>query len=206
MITFSENRPIDIICMGRVAVDLYADDIGYPLADATTFKKYLGGCAGNIAVGTARLGLTSMMFSCVGQDEMGRFVRDTLTAEGVDTELLYDTPNHLTGLVLLGVKPPNEFPLMFYRENCADMQLQCEHVKEALIGRAKSLLITGTGLSKPTIRETSWYTANLARKLNTAVIMDLDYRPILWGLTAKGNGETRYIASQDVSEMGEATI
>jgi len=201
MITFSENRPIDIICMGRVAVDLYADDIGYPLADATTFKKYLGGCAGNIAVGTARLGLTSMMFSCVGQDEMGRFVRDTLTAEGVDTELLYDTPNHLTGLVLLGVKPPNEFPLMFYRENCADMQLQCEHVKEALIGRAKSLLITGTGLSKPTIRETSWYTANLARKLNTAVIMDLDYRPILWGLTAKGNGETRYIASQDVSEI-----
>ena len=109
------DRPIDIICMGRVAVDLYAEDIGFPLAEASQFKKYLGGCAGNIAVGSARLGLTSMMFSCVGTDDMGQFVKQTLIAEGVRTDLLYETPDHLTGLVLLGVKPPSEFPLLFYR-------------------------------------------------------------------------------------------
>lgn len=201
MIIVAENRPIDVICMGRVAVDLYSDDIGFSLADAHTFKKYLGGCAGNIAVGTARLGLTSMMFSCVGQDELGRFVKDTLIAEGILTDLLYDTSNHLTGLVLLGVKPPHDFPLMFYRENCADMQLHCEHVKEDIIAQAKSLVLTGTGLSKPSMLETSLHAAYLAKTLNTAVIMDLDYRPVLWGLTGRGDGETRYITSQDVTDI-----
>ena len=193
------DRPIDVICMGRVAVDFYADDIGVSLADAHHFKKYLGGCAGNIAVGTARLGLTSMMFSCVGTDEMGRFVKETLVAEGVRTDLLYETPDHLTGLVLLGVKPPNEFPLLFYRENCADMQLKPEHVRDDLFLQAKALLITGTGLSKENIRQTTWHAVTSAKKHNTAVIMDLDYRPVLWGLTAMGNGETRYINSNDVT-------
>lgn len=201
MNVMSQDRPIDVICMGRVAVDLYADDIGFSLADAKNFKKYLGGCAGNIAVGTARLGLTSMMFSCVGADEMGRFVKETLNAEGVLTDLLYETPDHLTGLVLLGVKPPKDFPLMFYRENCADMQLKPEHIREDFLAQAKTLLITGTGLSKPGIRKTSWHAAELAKKRHTAVIMELDYRPVLWGLTAKGDGETRYMDSQDVTTI-----
>lgn len=206
MITFLKERPIDVICMGRVAVDFYSDDIGFSLADASTFKKYLGGCAGNIAVGTARLGLASMMFSCVGKDEMGRFIKNTLEAEGVHTDLLYDTPHHLTGLVLLGVKPPNDFPLMFYRDNCADMQLQPEHAIEDIISRAKSLLITGTGLSKSNIRETTWQAVTLARKHHTAVIMDLDYRPVLWEVTTKGDGETRYIGSQVVTGIYQAIL
>ena len=195
------DRPIDIICMGRVAVDLYAEDIGFPLAEASQFKKYLGGCAGNIAVGSARLGLTSMMFSCVGTDDMGQFVKQTLIAEGVRTDLLYETPDHLTGLVLLGVKPPSEFPLLFYRENCSDMQLKPGQVKEELLRQAKAILITGTGLSKQGIRQSTQHAVEVAKKQKTMVIMDLDYRPVLWGLTSVGNGETRYIDSSKVTTV-----
>ena len=118
------ERKIDLICMGRVAVDFYADQIHSPLEHAQSFSRYLGGCAGNISVGTSRLGLKSAMFSCVGTDDMGVFLRNQLQFEGVDTSLLRSTPDHLTGLVVLGVSPPDRFPLIFYRENCADMQIR----------------------------------------------------------------------------------
>src|SRR3990167_7424073 len=141
------TRPIDVICMGRVAVDLYAEQIGATLEDAQTFRKYLGGCAGNIAVGSARLGLKTAMFSCVGTDAMGNFLKQELQRESVDITLVSESSQHLTGLVLLGVNPPDRFPLIFYRENCADMQLQQSNVDVDFIARSKALLITGTGLS-----------------------------------------------------------
>ncbi|CDZ77395.1 5-dehydro-2-deoxygluconokinase [Legionella massiliensis] len=197
---FEPDRPIDLICMGRVAVDLYAEQIGSELAEAESFHKYLGGCAGNIAVGTARLGLKSLMFSCVGKDEMGKFLKNTLKKEGVAIDLLYETANHLTGLVLLGVKPPSDFPLMFYRKDCADMQLRPEHADAEIIGQAKAILITGTALSTESMFATTLHVVELARKLGTKIIFDLDFRPVLWQLTTVGNGETRYIASAHVSE------
>ena len=104
---FEDARPFDLICMGRVAVDLYAEQVYSHLKDAQSFRKYLGGCAGNTAVGTARLGLKSAIFSCVGTDEMGLFLRDTLENEGVDITLLKSTPKNLTALVVLGVNPPD---------------------------------------------------------------------------------------------------
>ncbi|MCL1127315.1 5-dehydro-2-deoxygluconokinase [Shewanella surugensis] len=194
-----QQRPIDIICMGRVAVDLYSEQVNNPLHDSTSFNKYLGGCAGNIAVGTARQGLKSAMFSCVGQDEMGMFLRKTLTKEGVDTTLLYDTPDNLTGLVLLGVCPPDHFPLLFYRENCADMQIKPAHCQKDFIGKAKSLLITGTGLSTADMRESTYHAIKIAKECGTKIIVDLDYRPVLWNVTSVGDGETRYKADQIVS-------
>ncbi|MGQ3890519.1 5-dehydro-2-deoxygluconokinase [Legionella sp. CNM-4043-24] len=200
-IDYDARRPIDLICMGRVAVDLYAEQIGASLADAQSFRKYLGGCAGNIAVGSARLGLSSMMFSCVGADEMGRFLKKTLHAEGVATDLLFESAEHLTGLVLLGVKPPHEFPLMFYRRDCADMQLKAEQVDAAWMAQAKALLITGTALSTDSMRTATWQAVRVARENGTAVVFDLDYRPVLWGLTTAGNGEARYIRAQEVSAV-----
>lgn len=194
------NRPFDLICMGRVAVDLYAEQIGASLSDAQTFRKYLGGCAGNIAVGAARLGLKCMMFSCIGQDEMGLFLKNELIHEGVNTDLLEETKNHLTGLVLLGIKPPHEFPLMFYRTDCADMQLKPQQISKDKLQQAKAILVTGTGLSTESMLHTTKEVIQRARQAETAVILDLDYRPVLWGLTAAGDGETRYQSSQKVSE------
>jgi 5-dehydro-2-deoxygluconokinase len=197
----SDNRPIDLISMGRVAVDLYSEQIGSSLKDALSFKKYLGGCAGNIAVGTARLGLNTALFSCVGQDEMGAFLREELQKEGVNTELLYETKDHLTGLVLLGINPPKDFPLMFYRRDCADMQLKAEQITESFLAQSKALLITGTGLSTPSMFDTTMEVIRLAKKAKTLVIFDIDYRPVLWGQAAVGNGESRYQYSESVSAV-----
>ena len=197
---------MDLICMGRVAVDLYGEQIGSLLRDVTSFKKYLGGCAGNIAVGTSRLGLKSMMYSCVGHDEMGLFIEQELQKEGVNTELLYKTEKHLTGLVLLGVKPPRDFPLMFYRTDCADMQLKPSQISDAVLLQTKALLITGTGLSTESMLDTTLTVVNRARKAETAVILDLDYRPVLWRLTAVGNGESRYQQSAQVSQVYQRVL
>ncbi len=198
---FDSERVIDVICMGRVAVDFYAEQIHSPLEDAQSFRKYLGGCAGNTAVGASRLGLKSAMFSCVGADDMGIFLRKHLRKEGVDTTLLQTTPRHLTGLVLLGVSPPDRFPLIFYRENCADMQIMPEHSDPEMFRKAKALLITGTGLSTAPMREATLHAVNLAKKCGCAVIMDIDYRPVLWGLTDVGNGESRFVASAEVTRQ-----
>ncbi|KTD09240.1 IolC/IolB transferase kinase protein [Legionella gratiana] len=196
---FDAERPIDLICMGRVAVDLYSEQIGVALRDAASFKKYLGGCAGNIAVGGARLGLKCMMFSCIGKDEMGYFLKNELETEGVNTDLLQETEHHLTGLVLLGIKPPKEFPLMFYRTDCADMQIKAHHLNSEVLQQAKAILVTGTGLSTAAMLQTTEEVIQRARHTETAVILDLDYRPVLWGLTQIGDGETRYAQSQKVS-------
>jgi len=197
---FENRRSLDLICMGRVAVDLYAEQVHSPLEDAQSFRKYLGGCAGNTAVGTARLGLKSAMFSCVGADDMGVYLRNVLTNEGVDTSLLRNTPEHLTALVLLGVSPPDSFPLIFYRENCADMQILPSDVNPEIFKNAKALLITGTGLSTPSMREATRQAVKVAKESGCAVILDIDYRPVLWGLTDAGDGETRFVASKTVTQ------
>lgn len=203
---YDQHRDIDIICMGRVAVDLYSEQIGSSLEDAQTFRKYLGGCAGNIAVGCARAGLRSAMFSCVGTDAMGQFLKQELQRESVDITLVKETSKHLTGLVLLGVNPPYRFPLIFYRENCADMQLKTEDVNADFFSRAKSLLITGTGLSTPNMYATTQYAVKTAKSVHTRIIFDLDYRPVLWNLTEQGDGETRYKTSQEVSQVYQTML
>ena len=186
--------------MGRVAVDLYAEQIHSPLENAQSFRKYLGGCAGNISVGISRLGLKSAMFSCTGTDAMGEFLRQQLHHEGVDTTLLRDTTEHLTALVLLGVSPPDRFPLIFYRENCADMQIRPEDADPAFLRKAKALLFTGTCLSSPSMKVATQAAVKTAKEQGCAVILDIDYRPVLWGLTAAGDGESRFVASEAVTK------
>jgi 5-dehydro-2-deoxygluconokinase len=196
----TQGRPLDLICLGRAAVDLYAEQLGARLEDVASFAKYIGGCAANIAVGTARQRLKSAMLVRVGDDHMGRFVRETLAREGVETSHVSTDPSRLTALVLLGIKDRDTFPLIFYRENCADMALEEGDFDAGFIGSAKALLVTGTHFSTVSINKVSHHAVALAKKAGTRVILDIDYRPVLWGLASKGMGEIRYIASQGVSE------
>jgi len=129
----------DLLCMGRAAVDLYADQIGTPLEDVSSFSKYMGGCAGNIAVGAARLGLSVAMLTRVGDDALGRFVRRYLESQGVDVAGVRPDPAHLTGLAILGIQPPDTFPLIFYRVECADIHLTVEDVDRSAVGEAGAL-------------------------------------------------------------------
>lgn len=194
-----QNRPLDLIAMGRVAVDFYAEQIGASLVDAQIFRKYLGGCAGNIAVGSARLGLRASMLSCVGSDDLGRFLQRTLQEEGVDTSALQISEKHLTGLVVLGVNPPDRFPLIFYRNDCADMAIDKRNITEDYMRKAQALVVTGTGLSHAKTRDVTLHAIACARSAGTKVILDVDYRPVLWGLLPPGDGENRYVASRTAS-------
>ena len=196
------DRPLDLISVGRVGVDLYAEQIGSPLHEAQSFRMYLGGSPANVAVGAARLGLRVELFSRVGDDDLGRFLRDTLTREGVGTRLLDSDPDHLSGLVILGVAPPDRFPLIFFRENCADMETRLRDESDrTLLGEAKAVHVTGTGLSRPAAAERTLEIVRAARSAGSATVFDVDYRPVLWGLASKGDGETRYRSSADVTAV-----
>ncbi|HTH73609.1 MAG TPA: PfkB family carbohydrate kinase, partial [Trinickia sp.] len=141
---FAPGRARDIVCLGRLATDLYAQQIGARLEDVTSFAKYLGGSSANIAFGCARLGLASAMLSRVGNDHMGRFLTETLEREGCDVSHTRVDADRLTALVLLGIKDRETFPLVFHRENCADMAVDENDFDEAFIASSKALLITGT--------------------------------------------------------------
>lgn len=195
----TNKKKLDLICLGRVAVDLYGQQIGARLEDMGSFAKYLGGSSGNVALGTARLGLKSAMLARVGDEHMGRFLREELNRVGCDTSHLITDQGHLTALVILGIKDQETFPLVFYRDNCADMALTRADIDEGFIASARCLAITGTHLSHPKTRDAVLTALDYARQHGVKTAIDLDYRPVLWGLTSLGDGETRFIANEQVT-------
>lgn len=196
---FAAGRAMDIMCLGRFAVDFYAQQIGARLEDVTSFAKYLGGSSANTAFGCARLGLKAGLISRVGDDALGAFLVETIAREGCDVSHVSVDPTRLTGAVVLGIKDRDTFPLIFLRENCADMAITEADVEEAYIARSKALLITGTHLSTEYINRVSSLALERARKNDVRTVLDIDYRPVLWGLTRRGDGETRYVRSDNVT-------
>ena len=197
---FASGRQLDLICLGRLGVDLYAQQVGARLEDVSSFAKYLGGSSANIAFGTARLGLKSAMLSRVGDDHMGRFLVESLAREGCDVSAIKVDAQRLTAMVLLGLKDRETFPLVFYRENCADMALCADDIDEAFIASSKALLITGTHFSTDGVYQASVRALDYAQKHKVQRVLDIDYRPVLWGLAGKDDGETRFVADHKVSQ------
>jgi 5-dehydro-2-deoxygluconokinase len=200
------GRRFDIACLGRLAVDLYAQQIGARLEDVSSFAKYLGGSSANIAFGAARLGLRAAMVSRVGDEQMGRFLVETLQREGCDTSQVQVDAERLTGLVLLGLKDRDTFPLLFVRENCADMAVEASRIDESFIAGCRALLITGTHLSTPTVRAASLAALGFAAQHGVTRVLDIDYRPVLWGLTRRGDGANRFVAAAAVTERLQAVL
>ena len=192
-------KTIDIICLGRAAVDFYGQQIGSSLENMGSFAKYLGGSSANIAYGCSKLGLSSAMLTRVGNEHMGRFVRNELESVGVDTSHVITDKERLTGLVVLGIQDKETFPLIFYRKDCADMAISEEDFTKEFIASSRALLITGTHFSSDKTYQTSMKAIEYAKESDTQVIIDIDYRPVLWGLTELGDGESRFVASNDVS-------
>ncbi len=193
------DRRFDVIGMGRAGVDLYGEQIGGRLEDMASFAKYVGGSPCNTCIGAARLGLRPAMLSRVGDEHMGRFIRETLESEGVDTGHLKTDKERLTALVILGIQDRETFPLIFYRENCADMAIDPEDFDPAFIAESKCLLVSGTHFSTPQVDNASRTAMRYARDAGTKVALDIDYRPVLWGLTGRGLGEERFVADEKVS-------
>ncbi|WP_110643932.1 5-dehydro-2-deoxygluconokinase [Salinicola sp. CPA57] len=195
----NNTHSLDLICLGRVAVDLYAQQIGSRLEDVTSFARYLGGSSGNMAYGTARLGLRSAMLSRVGNEQFGNFVREELAGTGVDVSGLQTDRERHTGLAILAIKNRDSFPLLFYRRDCADMAIDVDAIDPEFIARANALVITGTHLSTETTQRACRKALDAARHHGVKRALDIDYRPVLWGLTEPGDGETRFVADEDVT-------
>ncbi len=141
------NTQLDLVAIGRVSVDLYGQQSGSRLEDVSTFAKAVGGCPANVAIGVARLGLKSALISRVGDEPMGRFVLEQLTREGVETRGVALDRQRLTSLVLLSMRDEHTFPLIFYRENCADSALCEDDIEASLVASSRAVLVTGTHLS-----------------------------------------------------------
>jgi 5-dehydro-2-deoxygluconokinase len=199
-------KETDFICLGRAAVDLYGLERGARLEDVQHFARYLGGSSANVAVGLARQGLKVAMVTRVGDEHMGRFVRASLAREGVDVSAVRTDPGRLTGLVLLGIEGPDSYPHIFYRENCADMALEAADVDAAPFAGAKALALTGTHLSTAGVRAAAGHALALAARHGLRVVLDIDYRPVLWGLAGHGGGAERARASAGVTREYQAVL
>jgi 5-dehydro-2-deoxygluconokinase len=197
------SRNLDLITMGRTIVDVYGDQVGARLEDVSSFSRYVGGCPANIAIGTARLGLKVGHITRVGNDHNGRFLKESLAREGVDTRHVVADPDRLTAVAFLGIRDKETFPLLHYRENCADMAIAPEDYTDDYLGCARALLVSGSHLT------TDHAAANIASAIarakarGTKVIFDIDYRPVFWGLVARDGGESRYVDSARVTRASQ---
>lgn len=196
----------DVITIGRSSVDLYGAQVGGRLEDMASFEKYIGGSPTNIAAGAARLGLKSALISRVGDEHMGRFIREQLQREGVNTDGLVTDKGRLTALVILGIRDQKQFPLVFYRENCADMALCEADIDPEFIKSARAIVATGTHLSHPDTEAAVLKALTIARDNGQQTALDIDYRPNLWGLSGHGDGENRFIAAPAVTERLQSSL
>lgn len=197
---------LDLITIGRSSVDLYGAQIGGRLEDMGSFDKYIGGSPTNIACGTSRLGLRSAVITGVGDEHMGRFIIEQLQREGVETSGVKIDPDRLTALVLLGIRDEEQFPLIFYRENCADMGLCEDDIDPDFIRSARAVVATGTHLSNPQVEAATIKALNIARDAGLQTALDIDYRPNLWGVAGHGDGESRFVESDAVTQKLQSTL
>ena len=173
--------PYDLITMGRVGVDLYPEQIGVPLAEVRTFAKSLGGSATNVAVAAARLGARVAVITKVGDDPFGPYVRGALRDFGVDDAFVGTHPTLRTPVVFCEIFPPDDFPLLFYREPTApDMTLATEELDLGAIRRARVFWTTGTGLSAEPSRSATIAALEERSEARQVTVHDLDHRPIFW--------------------------
>jgi 5-dehydro-2-deoxygluconokinase len=173
-------KEFDVLHMGRSCIDLYSNDIGTPFESITSFNAYVGGSPTNMCVGGRRLGLKSTLLTAVGEDPVGDFVLNYLKNEKVETRYISRKPGKRTSCVILGIEPPDRFPLVYYRENCADNELDIDDVLAAPMTAAKVFEFAGTNLSNDPSRSATIFAADLAKQNGATVILDLDFRPDQW--------------------------
>ena len=185
------EKKYDLITYGRSSIDLYSANIGANFVDIKAFNAYVGGSPLNIAVGARRLGLQSALLTGIGQDQVGDFLLDFLVKEGVETKFIPRKPGFRTSAVVLGIQPPDNFPLVYYRENCADSKVTIDDVIHANIGSFRLFEISATALNVEPSRSAGFFAAEEAVKNKVPILIDLDFRADQWhdprsfGVTAR---------------------
>lgn len=179
--SFESSKTMDVICVGRVAIDFNPNEMYRTLDEVNTFTKYLGGSPANIAVGLGRLGKKVGFIGKVSDDQFGKFVTDYFTREGIDVSQIGKTTNgEVLGLTFTEISSPTDSQILMYRNGVADLQLSTDDVSEEYIKNAKFLLISGTALCASPSREACFLAIQYAKKHGTKVIFDIDYRNYTW--------------------------
>jgi 5-dehydro-2-deoxygluconokinase len=170
----------DSLHMGRSSIDLYSNDVGAAFPDITNFAAYVGGSPTNISVGGRRLGLKTALLTAVGTDPVGDFILKFLNNEGVETGFIPRKAQYRSSAVVLGIEPPDKFPLVYYRDNCADINLSIDDVLASPIHDCKVFQFAGTNLSKEPSRSATMFAAEQAKQAGAKIILDVDFRPDQW--------------------------
>ncbi len=170
----------DLLTMGRSSIDLYANEIGESFERIENFSAYVGGSPTNISVGARRLGLSTALLTAVGDDPVGDFILHFLEQEEVDTTYIPRKSGRRSSAVVLGIEPPDKFPLVYYRDNCADIALTIDDVLAAPLDQVAVLELAGTNLSREPSRSATLFAAETARDHGVDVVFDLDFRPDQW--------------------------
>ena len=174
------KRKYEVLAMGRSSIDLYSNNLGVPFENIESFGAFVGGSSTNIAVGCNRLGLKTALLTAVGKDKVGDFILNFLNKEGIETQFIPTYYNARTSAVVLGIEPPDKFPLVFYRDNAADIQLTIDDVLKTNIADFKAVVLSGTALSKDPSRTATFFAAEEAIANDTAIFLDLDFRADQW--------------------------
>ena len=178
--TNPEKKTYDVISYGRSSIDLYSQKVGARFEEIPGFHAFVGGSPLNIAVGCSRLGLKASLLSGVGKDKVGDFILNFLKNEKVCTENVRQIEGARSSAVILGIEPPDRFPLVYYRDNCADSQINIDQVLKAGIERSRLLEISGTALNIEPTRSAAFLAVEIARKNEVPVLLDLDFRADQW--------------------------
>ncbi len=201
--SFPPQRPIDLIGMGRLCIDLNANEIHRPMEETISFTKYVGGSPANITIAAVKLGLNTGFIGRVSDDSFGRFIVQSLNAWQVDTsQIVIDRSQSVTGLAFTEIKSPTECSILMYRDNVADLKLEPNDVNEQFIKQAKAILLSGTALSKSPSREAVFRALEWARKHGTIVIFDIDYRPYSWNSRDEVSTYCRLVAEKSDIILG----
>ncbi|MCI1775470.1 MAG: 5-dehydro-2-deoxygluconokinase [Paenibacillus lautus] len=180
-ITFNNEKPMDFVAVGRLCIDLNANEINRPMEETSTFTKYVGGSPANICIGMARLGLNTGFIGKVADDQMGRFITEYLKDNGIATNgVSTDHTGAVTGLAFTEIRSPTDCSILMYRDNAADLLLETWEVSEELIASAKMILISGTALAASPSREAVFLALDYAKHHGAVIAFDLDYRPYTW--------------------------
>lgn len=180
-IEFDQSKPLDVIPIGRIAIDFNPTDMNRPLSESCNFNKYVGGSPANIAVGLARLGKKVGFIGKVSDDQHGDFVINYFKKDGIDVSNVVRAKNgEKIGLTFTEIKSPTESSILMYRDGVADLMLEPSEVSEDYIKSAKAIVISGTALSQSPSREAALKALMLAKKNDVVVIFDIDYRAYTW--------------------------
>ena len=176
----SADKPYDVLTFGRSSIDLYSNDLGAPFEEITSFGAFVGGSSTNIAVSCCRLGLKTALLTALGNDQVGRFVKHFLEKEGIETRYIPVVDGTRTSAVILGIEPPDRFPLVYYRDNAADLQLTIDHVLNADVSQFRAVELSGNALSYDPSKTATLFAAEAAQKAGVPVFLDLDFRADQW--------------------------